>query len=139
MARSTVKAAVALGLLVASIAAFAMPAAATTPAEANAALAAKLRAELPKGATLSCAAKPGLTSISSVVRVFVTYQNERTAPISLWWIDEAGKEVHYANILAGKSDLQVGSFTSFWVIRDMAGRCIEIIQPGTATDLIHIK
>jgi hypothetical protein len=47
--------------------------------------------------------------------------------------------VHYANILAGKSDLQAGSFTSFWVIRDMAGRCIEIIQPGTATDLIHIK
>lgn len=139
MVRSRVKAAAALGLLAASIAAFAMPVAATTPAQANAALAAKLKAELPKGATLSCAAKSGLTSIASVVRVFVTYQNERTAPISLWWIDETGKEVHYANILAGKSDLQAGSFTSFWVIRDMAGRCIEIIQPGTATDLIHVK
>ncbi len=139
MVRSTVKAAAALGLLAASMAAFAMPAVATTPAQENRALAAKLRAELPKGATLSCAAKPGLTSISSVVRVFVTYHNERTAPISLWWIDETGKEIHYANIPAGKSDLQAGSFTSFWVIRDMAGRCIEIIQPGTATDLIYIK
>ena len=128
-----------LGLLALSLFAYSTPARATTPGDTNAALAAKLQAELPKGRTLSCAAKPGLTSISSLVRVFVTYENDRAAPISLWWIDESGKEVLYANILAGKSDLQAGSFTSFWVIKDMAGRCIEIIQPGTATEAVHIK
>jgi len=126
-------------LLVASISAYASSAVASTPTATNAALAAKLQAELPKGRTLSCAARASLTSISSLVRVFVTYQNDRTAPVSLWWIDESGKEVLYAKILAGKSDMQAGSFTSFWVIKDMAGRCIEIIQPGTATDTVHIK
>ena len=137
MARSTIMTVAAL--LVASISAYASSAVASTPTATNAALAAKLQAELPKGRTLSCAARASLTSISSLVRVFVTYQNDRTAPVSLWWIDESGKEVLYAKILAGKSDMQAGSFTSFWVIKDMAGRCIEIIQPGTATDTVHIK
>lgn len=139
MARLLVMTGAALGLLAVSVSTYSPSAVASTPAGTNAALAAKLQAELPKGRTLSCAAKPSLTSISSVVRVFVTYQNDRAAPVSLWWINESGHEVLYANILAGKSDLQAGSFTSFWVIKDMAGRCIEIIQPGTATATVHIK
>jgi hypothetical protein len=105
----------------------------------NAVLAVKIEKELPKGRALPCADKASLKSISSFVRMSVTYQNDRTQPVSLWWINENGKEVSYANILAGKSDLQAGSFTSFWVIKDMAGRCVEIIQPGTATSVVHIR
>lgn len=94
-------------------------------------------ADAPAGAVLPCSEEHGVASVVGP-QLPVQYENGTPEPVSVYWLDQSGQRKFYEAVDAGRSKVQPGSATSYWVVADARQHCIGIVHPGRDTGAILV-
>ena len=78
-------------------------------------------------------------SIEGVQAMPITFFNNYTSSVRVYWLDYAGQRKLYANIDLGGSYRQLTYLTHPWLISDPNDHCIAIYLPGEQPSQINIQ
>lgn len=86
-----------------------------------------------------CEEERGVKSAEGTKATKVTFVNEASARIKVYWLDYSGKREFYADVNPGKSYVQDTYMTHPWVVTNVKGQCILMFRPlpGATTATIQ--
>jgi hypothetical protein len=79
---------------------------------------------------LPCSSERDVRSQTSEVTLSLTFVNDTTVRVSVYWIDFSGARVFYNSLEPGTSYTQSTYVTHPWVVVDPAGRCLALVVPA---------
>jgi hypothetical protein len=85
-------------------------------------------------ARLPCTSERDVRSQTSEVGMSLTFVNETTGRISIYWIDFDGGRVFYNSLEPGASYVQRTYVTHPWIAVDPSGRCLALLVPIAGGD-----
>jgi hypothetical protein len=98
-----------------------------------------IRRALRKGTTeldsvtrLPCTSERDVRSQASEVTLSLTFINDTTVRVSVYWIDFSGARVFYNSLEPGASYTQSTFVTHPWVAVDPGGKCLALVIPTAA-------
>lgn len=86
-----------------------------------------------------CAGESQLRSKSADTPSNITFLNQKSTPIKLYWLDYAGTRVYYQDLAAGETTTMNSFMTHPWVITDPSQVCLGIFVSDTKTGAVTIK
>jgi hypothetical protein len=78
---------------------------------------------------LPCSSERDVRSQASEVTLSLTFVNDTTVRVSVYWIDFAGARVFYNSLEPGASYTQSTYVTHPWVVVDPSGKCLALVVP----------
>jgi hypothetical protein len=90
-------------------------------------------------ASSSCSREPSSKSRESRQPTTISFKNDRSAPVRLYWLDPAGQRKLYATIEPGQTRIQQTYMTHPWIAADLSDRCIELYMPTSGPTEVAIK
>ncbi|HEY9827288.1 MAG TPA: prepilin-type N-terminal cleavage/methylation domain-containing protein [Stenomitos sp.] len=86
-----------------------------------------------------CAGESQLRSKSSDTPSHLTFSNQKSTPIKLYWLDFAGARVYYQDLAPGEVTTMNSFITHPWVITDPSQVCLGIFVADTESGAITMQ
>jgi len=85
-----------------------------------------------------CPEETGLRSLSGTTSTTMTFVNDTTEAVRLFWLDYQGKRIFYSEIPAGRTAVQPTYLTHPWVVANQNGDCLRVYMPTAAPQRIAL-
>lgn len=80
-------------------------------------------------ASKNCSGETSLRSLSFEGKTFITFINETSKDVKLYWIDYDGGRIFYGTLKSGESKRQKVYLTHPFVLTDRNDKCLAIYLP----------
>ena len=86
-----------------------------------------------------CQREAELHSLPSTTRVTLRFDNRRSTPVRVYWLDFAGKRVLYTTLAAGQTMYQPTFSSHRWMVTTEGDECLGVYEPVGGPSIAEIR
>lgn len=94
---------------------------------------------LADGLALGCDKEPTLRSTSGGARAALNFVNDRSAPVTVYWLDSAGERKAFRTLAPGEAFTQSTFVGHAWLVADPSDRCLDVYLPQLQTTQLTVS
>jgi hypothetical protein len=87
----------------------------------------------------SCQREPDVRSDASYTAATIRFDNGRSSPVRVYWLDFAGQRVLYQSLAAGQTLYQATYASHRWVVTTVEDQCLGVYEPVGSRSIAEIQ